>query len=253
MSTWGISISSISKHFENANNVPALSDVSFEVKPGELVTLLGPSGCGKTTLLRIIAGLEEPTKGSISVFSADANEKCTFVHHDQRVFLEPYRRNVGMVFQSYALWPHRTVFQNISFPLEIQKKSKGDCIAAVKEILGRVSLTGFEHRYPHELSGGQQQRVALARALVQKPRILLLDEPLSNLDVALRASVRREIKDLNRELRLTMVYVTHDRTEALELSDKMCIFDHGKLVQQGTPEEITKKPSTDFVRQLVLG
>ncbi|HRK02857.1 MAG TPA: ABC transporter ATP-binding protein [Oligoflexia bacterium] len=251
---WGLEIAGISKKYQSSQNAApsqgfALDQVHFSVNPGELVTLLGPSGSGKTTLLRIIAGLEIPTTGRVTL-SHDAN-LVTFVDVEKDVYLEPFQRNVGMVFQSYALWPHRTVAENVAFPLEIQKIGRDERDKLIHEVLGRVELLGFEHRFPHELSGGQQQRVALARALVQRPRLLLLDEPLSNLDVALRASVRKEIKELNRKLGLTMIYVTHDRTEALELSDRMCIFDRGRLIQIGTPEEITAHPATDFVRQLV--
>lgn len=221
---WGLEIDGITKSFQNGK--VALENISFAVSAGQLVTLLGPSGCGKTTLLRIIAGLEEPTQGKISATHLD--QSITFV--GEKKFLSPHLRNVGMVFQSYALWPNRTVFENISFPLEIQRIPLQERKEIVRKELERVSLSGLEQRYPHELSGGQQQRVALARALAQKPRILLLDEPLSNLDTALRTSLRKEIKELNRALGLTMIYVTHDDAEANELSDRKCIFDHGKLV-----------------------
>jgi iron(III) transport system ATP-binding protein len=220
-----------------------VDDVSFSVSDGELITLLGPSGCGKTTVLRMVAGLERPTHGKITLGD--------IVLSDEKAFLPPHLRGIGMVFQSYALWPHRTVAANVAFPLEIQKFSKEEIARKVEEALKLVALDKLGHRFPHELSGGQQQRVALARAIAQKPRVLLLDEPLSNLDAKLREQMRRELKTIQRELGLTMLYVTHDRLEALELSHRMAIMDHGKLVQFGTPDEIVKNPANEFVAHFI--
>lgn len=224
-------------------DVKVVDDVSFTIEDGELITLLGPSGCGKTTVLRMIAGLEKPTGGKIAVGDT--------VLSDERAFMPPHQRGIGMVFQSYALWPHRTVEDNVGFPLEIQGLKREERQAKVREALKLVDMESLAHRYPHELSGGQQQRVALARAVAQKPRVLLLDEPLSNLDTKLREQMRHELKTLQRELKLTMLYVTHDRLEALELSHRMAIMDHGKLIQMGAPAEIVAKPANDFVAHFI--
>ena len=235
-----VAVQSLHKSF---GSVKVVDDVSFAVEDGELVTLLGPSGCGKTTVLRMIAGLEKPTSGTLTVGEV--------VLSNEQIFVPPHQRGIGMVFQSYALWPHRTVAENVAFPLEIQKLTRDERATKVNEALKLVALESLGHRYPHELSGGQQQRVALARAIAQKPRVLLLDEPLSNLDTKLREQMRKELRTLQRELKLTMIYVTHDRLEALELSHRMAIMDHGKLVQIGTPEEITKNPANDFVSHFI--
>lgn len=220
-----------------------VDDVTFTIEDGELITLLGPSGCGKTTVLRMIAGLEKPTSGRILLGDT--------VLSDGKAFMPPHLRGIGMVFQSYALWPHRTVEHNVGFPLEVQKLSRDERAAKVREALKLVAMENLAHRYPHELSGGQQQRVALARAVAQKPRVLLLDEPLSNLDAKLRETMRKELKALQRELKLTMLYVTHDRLEALELSHRMAIMDHGRLIQMGAPDEIVKNPANDFVAHFI--
>lgn len=220
-----------------------VDNVSFDVKDGELVTLLGPSGCGKTTVLRMIAGLEVPSAGRISVGNR--------VFFDGMHAVPPHHRGIGMVFQSYALWPHRTVAQNVAFPLEMQKVPKEALTTKVREALQLVALEELATRHPHELSGGQQQRVALARAIAQKPSILLLDEPLSNLDAKLREQMRAELKRLQTELKLTMIYVTHDRLEALELSHRMAIMDQGKLVQMGTPDDVRSRPANEFVRHFI--
>jgi iron(III) transport system ATP-binding protein len=237
-----VKVESLRKSFAQGPT-PVVDDVSFEVNDGELVTLLGPSGCGKTTVLRMIAGLEEPTSGRIAV-----GGRALF---GAGVSVPPHQRGIGMVFQSYALWPHRTVAQNVAFPLELRKVPREERDAIVREKLKLAELEGLGERYPHELSGGQQQRVALARALAQKPSVLLLDEPLSNLDAKLREQMRRELKALQRSLKLTMIYVTHDRLEALELSDRMAVMDHGKLVQLGTPDEIKRNPANEFVRHFI--
>lgn len=235
-----VKVEGLSKSF---GSIKVVDSVSFTVEDGELITLLGPSGCGKTTVLRMVAGLERPTGGRILVGDT--------VLSDDRAFVAPHLRDIGMVFQSYALWPHRTVAENVAFPLEVQKLETGQREARVAESLKLVALEGFESRYPHELSGGQQQRVALARAIAQKPKLLLLDEPLSNLDAKLREQMRIELKRIQRELKLTMLYVTHDRLEALELSHRMAILDRGRLVQMGTPTEITQNPANEFVAHFI--
>jgi iron(III) transport system ATP-binding protein len=242
-----VTIESLSKLFRNQRVV---DDVSLEIADGELVTLLGPSGCGKTTVLRMIAGLEEPTTGRITVgsrvlFASAGNDS------QPESSVPPHLRGIGMVFQSYALWPHRTVAENVAFPLELQRVARTERDAKVLELLKLVALEGLGGRYPHELSGGQQQRVALARALAQRPSVLLLDEPLSNLDAKLREQMRRDLKKLQSELKLTMVYVTHDRLEALELSHRMAVMDHGKLIQFGTPDEIRRNPASEFVAHFI--
>ncbi|MEW6056903.1 MAG: ABC transporter ATP-binding protein [Bdellovibrionota bacterium] len=235
-----VKVESLRKSF---GSTPVVDNVTFTVEEGELVTLLGPSGCGKTTVLRMVAGLERPSGGRIWVGDR--------LFSDEKSFVPPHQRGIGMVFQSYALWPHRTVFKNIAFPLEIQKHPRDDIEARVREVLGAVALEGLAERYPHELSGGQQQRVAVARAIAQKPTVLLMDEPLSNLDAKLREQMRRELKSLQRDLKLTMLYVTHDRLEALELSHRMAILDHGKLIQIGTPQDVTENPANDFVAHFI--
>ena len=223
--------------------VIAVDHVSFEVDDGELLTLLGPSGCGKTTTLRCIAGLEEPDKGSIYFDGS--------IVASEKVSLPPEKRDIGMVFQSYAVWPHMTVFDNIAYPLKLRKMSKSEIKERVSVILDIVRLSGLEGRYPSQLSGGQQQRVALARALVYNPKVLLLDEPLSNLDAKLRESMRLELKEIQKKLRVTTIYVTHDQIEAITLSDKIVILDKGKIQQIGRPKEIYEKPANRFVADFI--
>ena len=206
---------------------------------GELFTLLGPSGCGKTTLLRLIAGFHPPDAGRILF---DGRE----VTH-----LPPYARNIGMVFQNYALWPHMTVFQNIAYGLRLRRVRGTELGDRVKDGLTKVNLSGLGARYPGQLSGGQQQRVALARALVLSPDILLLDEPLSNLDAKIRVQVRSEIRTLQQELGITTVYVTHDQEEALSLSDRVAVMREGRILQLGPPREIYERPRTRFVADFV--
>jgi iron(III) transport system ATP-binding protein len=227
--------------------IKAAQDVSFEVPEGKLFTLLGPSGCGKTTTLRSIAGLERPRAGEISVggrvmFSADAG-----------IFVAPNRRNFGMVFQSYAIWPHLNVFKNTAFPLEVrkQKLSRKEIEERVMRVLRAVALDELAERDATKLSGGQQQRLALARALVMEPQLLLLDEPLSNLDAKLRERMRSELKRLQRELKLTTVYVTHDQSEALALSHEIAVMNEGRVVQIGSPREIYERPRNRFVANFV--
>src|SRR3990167_5372621 len=222
-----------------------VDDFSLKISEGEFVSFLGPSGCGKTTTLRMVAGLEEPTEGRILL----GDEPVTDV--GKKIFIPPEKRKIGMVFQSYAVWPHMTVFQNISYPLKIQKKKKAELQEVVEKVIKQVHLEGLEKRYPHQLSGGQQQRVALARALVMKPRVLLLDEPLSNLDAKLREEMRVEIKELQRQIKVTVIYVTHDQTEALTMSNRVVVMNQGVIQQAGKPEELKTNPSNAFVREFL--
>jgi iron(III) transport system ATP-binding protein len=223
----------------------ALDDVSFRVAEGELFTLLGPSGCGKSTTLMSIAGFQTPEEGRIGVAAE------TFFDAERRVNVPAERRNLGMVFQSYAVWPHMTVFDNLAFPLRVRKQRKKAIRDRVHEVLELVEMTPYVDRYPHQLSGGQQQRVALARALVYSPAVLLLDEPFSNLDAKLRERARLWVKDLQRTLGLTTVFVTHDQDEALSMSDRVAVMSAGKIQQIGTPEEIYRAPANRFVAEFV--
>ena len=220
-------------------------DASFGVDRGKLVTLLGPSGCGKTTTLRCIAGIEAPDAGAIRLGDRVMTDTA------QRIQLRPERRDIGMVFQSYALWPHMTVFENVAFPLRMRRERTAAIRSRVEEMLELVGLSGMGKRQPGQLSGGQQQRVALARALVYRPSLLLLDEPLSNLDAALRDAIRRDIGRLQRELGITAVYVTHDQDEALMLSDQIVVMNDGAVVQDGTPAELLTAPRSLFVARLL--
>jgi iron(III) transport system ATP-binding protein len=222
-----------------------LHDNSFTIKDGEFFTLLGPSGCGKSTTLNCIAGLERPTSGSITVGGT------TFVDTDKRVFLQPEERNLGMVFQSYALWPHMTIAKNLAMPLNIRKVSKDKQKTMIHEALDKVGLADLAGRYPHQLSGGQQQRVALARALVYSPTMLLLDEPLSNLDAKLREQARAWLKRLQEDLGITTVYVTHDQDEALALSDRIAVMAGGHMLQVADPHSIYERPAAPEVAAFV--
>jgi iron(III) transport system ATP-binding protein len=223
----------------------AVNNIGFEVEKGRIVTLLGPSGCGKTTTLRCIAGLEEPTDGDILI----AGEHVNSVR--KRIMLRPEKRDIGMVFQSYAVWPHLTVYHNIAFPLEVRKRPKAEIERRVGEVIELVGLAGFGERYVNRLSGGQQQRVALARALVSDPRILLFDEPLSNLDAKLRERMRIEIRRLQREVSITSVYVTHDQAEAMVISDTVIVMNNGVIEQIGDPRTIYSRPANQFVANFI--
>jgi iron(III) transport system ATP-binding protein len=227
--------------------VVAVDDVSFEVEDGEIVTLLGPSGCGKTTTLRCIAGLERPDAGEIRVGDTPVSSSR------KGVFVPPEKRNLGMVFQSYAIWPHMTVFQNISYGLEVKKMSKAKIKEKVQEAMTLTNLKGLEERYPSQLSGGQQQRVALSRSLALEPEVLLLDEPLSNLDTKLRESMRFELKELQHRLKKTAVYVTHDQTEAMVLSNRIIVMNQGKIMQIDTPSGLHNRPINEFVADFLGG
>jgi iron(III) transport system ATP-binding protein len=228
-------------------NVKAAQDVTFDVPEGELFTLLGPSGCGKTTTLRSIAGLEKPTSGEIEVGGEIVYSSA------KRIFVAPNKRNFGMVFQSYAIWPHMNVFENAAFPLQVRKDKLGRKAVAdrVMRVLNAVALDHLADREATKLSGGQQQRLALARALVMEPRLLLLDEPLSNLDAKLRERMRFELKRLQRELKLTTIYVTHDQSEALALSHEIAVMNEGRVVQIGSPRDIYDRPANKFVADFV--
>ena len=219
--------------------VVAVRDVSFAVEPGTLVTLLGPSGCGKTTTLRLIAGLEMVTSGQVLIGGADVTR------------LPATDRDVSMVFQSYALFPHMTVLENVCYGLRASGQPRARAVAAAREGLALLGLAGFDDRLPSELSGGQQQRVAVARALVLEPRVLLFDEPLSNLDAKLRRRVRAEIRELQQRLGLTVVYVTHDQEEALAVSDRIIVMDNAVIAQEGTPAELYREPASRFVADFI--
>jgi iron(III) transport system ATP-binding protein len=225
--------------------VKAVQNVSFEVPQGKLFTLLGPSGCGKTTTLRSIAGLEKPTSGEIEI------DGRLVYSSSKRIFVAPNRRNFGMVFQSYAIWPHMNVFRNVAFPLEVRRLGRKEIRNKVMEVLCAVALDELVERDATKLSGGQQQRLALARALVMEPQLLLLDEPLSNLDAKLRDRMRLEIKRLQRERNLTTVYVTHDQNEALALSHEIAVMNEGRVVQIGSPRAIYEQPRDRFVADFV--
>jgi len=227
------------------SNKPAVQNLSLDVHDGEIVTLLGPSGCGKTTTLRMVAGLEIPDAGDI--FFGDQAVVVT----SRRFSLPPNKRNVGMVFQSYAIWPHMTVAQNVAFPLKARRVPKREIVERVQRALDLVGLSGFEDRPGPLLSGGQQQRVAFARALVTEPRVLLLDEPFSNLDAKLREQMRISVKLLQKRLSVAMLFVTHDQIEALSLSNRIALMNFGMVQQQGEPRVLYESPVNEFVRDFV--
>ena len=231
-----VTIKNVTKSF--GSNV-VLSEFNETFGDGEFVTLLGPSGCGKTTMLRIISGFEKPTAGEVYIGDQLVSGGNTFV--------PPEKRGIGMVFQSYAVWPHMNVFENVAYPLQIQKQPKEKIWEAVGKVLETVHLSQYAERLPNQLSGGQQQRVALARALVAEPRLLLLDEPLSNLDAKLRESMRFEIKEIQQRTGITVVYVTHDQTEAMAMSDRIFLINRSVVQQCGTPQDIYNRPANQFV------
>ncbi|MCE5255618.1 MAG: ABC transporter ATP-binding protein, partial [Spirochaetaceae bacterium] len=231
-----VTIDRVAKKFDTFQ---ALAGVDFNVRSGEFFTLLGPSGCGKTTLLRCIAGFEKPSQGRILFNGSDMTN------------VPPWEKNIGFVFQNYALWPNMTVRANIAYGLEIRKKDETYIRDKVAWALGLLGLPGIEDKMPEQLSGGQQQRVAIARALVIDPNILLLDEPLSNLDAKLRISLRFEIREIQKKLKITAIYVTHDQEEALEISDRIAVMEAGSVLQIGTPEDIYERPSKRFVADFV--
>ena len=227
------------------DGVIAVDGISFSVYRGEIFTLLGPSGCGKTTTLRLVAGLEEPDDGEILI------EGTSVAAAREGIFLAAEKRHLGMVFQSYAIWPHLSVFENVAFPLRVRRESFDVVQQRVRQALETVGLAGLADRGATQLSGGQQQRVALARALVYEPAILLLDEPLSNLDAKLREQMRFELRALQKKLSLTVLYVTHDQSEAMTLSDRIAMVNSGRFEQVGTPEEIYERPATPFAGQFL--
>src|SRR4051794_27959776 len=235
-----ISIKGLTKSFQAGKDATAaVADLDLDIKDNQFVTLLGPSGCGKTTTLRMIAGYIVPDAGTIHINGRLLSAPGNVVPPDQR--------GMGMVFQNYAVWPHKTVYENVVFGLKVRKTPSAEAKKRVADALALVNLTGLEQRYPNELSGGQQQRVALARSLVVEPEILLLDEPLSNLDAKLREHMRGELKQLQRRTGITFVYVTHDQAEALALSDRIAVMQLGQVQQYGTPVEVYTRPANRMV------
>ncbi|HEV8437459.1 MAG TPA: ABC transporter ATP-binding protein [Methylomirabilota bacterium] len=241
MSQVGVRVESLSKRFLHRvkGELWAVREVSLDVRPGQFLTLLGPSGCGKTTTLRMIAGFEEPDGGRVFIGDEDVTR------------LMANRRHIGFVFQNYALFPHLTVFENVAYGLRIRGVTVGEVSRRVGEVLAMVGLAQYERQQPHQLSGGEQQRVALARAIVIRPRVLLFDEPLSNLDAKLRVQMRGEIRRLQRELSITAVYVTHDQEEAMAVSDRIAVMSDGGVVQEGTAEDLYHRPASAFVAQFI--
>jgi iron(III) transport system ATP-binding protein len=237
----GVAIKGLTRHY---GDVAAVENLSLDVKPGELVALLGPSGCGKTSTLRLVAGFLGPETGEIWV-----GERCL---SSPTSVVPPERRRMAMIFQSYALWPHMTVAQNVAYGLRFRRSlARAEREKKVSTILDVVQLAGYDARYPGELSGGQQQRVAVARALVVEPEILLLDEPLSNLDANLREEMRFEIRRLHEEFGITTLYVTHDQAEAMVISDRIAVLDRGRVAQVGTADELFHRPRTRFVAEFI--
>jgi iron(III) transport system ATP-binding protein len=235
-----LSVRNLTKQFAVGHAaVTAVDQVSFDVRGGEFFTMLGPSGCGKTTTLRMIAGLEQATSGEITIDGRDF------------MAVPPQRRNIGMVFQSYALFPHLTIFENVAYGLRLRGIGAGEVSRRVAATLALLQIEPYATHHPAVLSGGQQQRVSIARALVYEPTMLLLDEPLANLDAKLRVMMRDEIRALQRRLGITTLYVTHDQEEATAVSDRLAVFDHGRLIQLGTPEEIYTRPQTLFVADFI--
>jgi putative spermidine/putrescine transport system ATP-binding protein len=231
-----VSLKSLSKHF---GDVVAVDHVTLDIEDGEFITLLGPSGSGKTTVLRMIAGFETPTEGSVLLAGSDVTR------------LAPFERDVNTVFQDYALFPHMSVVQNVEYGLRVKKVAKADRRARAEAALASVELTGFEDRKPSQMSGGQRQRVALARALVNRPKVLLLDEPLGALDLKLREQMQGELKSLQRQVGITFVFVTHDQEEALTMSDRIAVFNNGRIEQVGSPSDVYEHPATPFVAGFV--
>lgn len=238
-----------SVEFKNVSKVYSgnvvLSGYNFKINDGEFVSFLGPSGCGKTTSLRMIAGLEKNSEGEILL------DEEIISSPQKEIFMAPEKRKLGMVFQSYAIWPHMSVFDNVAFPLKMAKLDKSEIKNKVDEILKLVELDGYGDRLPNTLSGGQQQRVALARGLAARPKVLLLDEPLSNLDAKLREKMRKDIRNIQQHFKITCVYVTHDQVEAFSMSDRILIMNKGKILQYATPQEMRNNPADDFVKDFI--
>lgn len=225
--------------------VTAVDDFNLEIREGECFSFLGPSGCGKTTTLRMIAGFEDLSEGEIHLCGKPVSIKS------KNLYVPPEERGLGMVFQAFAVWPHMNIFDNVAFPLKIQKLNKTETVKRVKEALHHCSLDGLEEVYPSDLSGGQQQRIALARAIVTNPKVMLLDEPLSNLDPKLRESMRFEIKELQRKFNFTIIFVTHDQSEAMAISDRMMVCDMGRIMQIDTPDNLYINPKSRFVHSFL--
>ncbi len=244
METVGIETIRLSKYFEPGK--PVLDALELSFARGEFTGLLGPSGCGKTTLLRILAGLDRPSAGRVTF------DDEVMVDAEAGAFVPPERRQVAMVFQSYAIWPHMTVYENVAFPLRVARVPRRRIRERVPEVLASVRLDGLEKRMPDELSGGQQQRVALARALVGRPRVLLLDEPRSNLDASLRGEMRAMIRNLQEELGLTAIIVTHDWADARALSDTVVVLNQGRIEQRGSVGDLIHRPASEFVRAITM-
>jgi iron(III) transport system ATP-binding protein len=239
-----VSIKNVDKNYGDGSS-NAVLDLTLEIPKSEFLCLLGPSGCGKTTTLRMIAGLESLTSGEISIDGQPVDSAET------GIFIKPEKRNLGLVFQNYALWPHLTVEQNIEFGLKIKKIPKSERRSRISEVLRKLSIDKYRTRYPSELSGGQQQRVALARMMAVSPRIILLDEPLSNLDAKLRLEMRTELKRIHEELGSTFIFVTHDQWEAMTLATMIAVMNEGQLQQLGKPEDIYDRPANRFVAEFV--
>lgn len=237
-----VEFKNVSKDY-NGNQI--LKNISFRINDGEFVSFLGASGCGKTTSLRMIAGLEKNSSGEISIGSEVISSP------GKSLFVPTKDRKLGMVFQSYAIWPHMNVFENVAFPLRMAKLNESDIQSKVEEVLELVELKGLSDRMPNTLSGGQQQRVALARGLVARPRVLLLDEPLSNLDAKLREKMRKDIRQIQQHFKITCIYVTHDQVEAFSMSDRIMIMERGSIIQFDTPATIRANPANDFVRDFI--
>ncbi len=242
-----IVLSHVTKTFttKTLGTVTAVNDFNLTVHEGECFSFLGPSGCGKTTTLRMIAGFEDLTEGEIHLCGRPVSVR------NKNLYVPPEERGLGMVFQSFAVWPHMNIFENVAFPLKVRKAPKAEIAEKVKMALHHTSLDGMEKVFPGSLSGGQQQRIALARAIVTNPKVMLLDEPLSNLDPKLRESMRFEIKELQKKFNFTIIFVTHDQSEAMALSDRMMVMDMGNIVQIGTPTELYTRPVNRFVHKFL--
>ena len=241
MAPISIRLDRVSKRFDHTvkGEVYAVRDVTLAVQQGELLTLLGPSGCGKSTTLRMIAGFEEPDEGTIFIEGQDVTHVL------------PNRRGIGFMFQNYALFPHLTVFENVAYGLRVQGRDAASLTRLVDEVLGLVGLANYGRQQPHQLSGGEQQRVALARAVVFQPKVLLFDEPLSNLDAKLRVEMREQIRSLQKRIGITTVYVTHDQEEAMAISDRIAVMERGEVVQDGTAQDLYYRPATEFVARFI--
>lgn len=242
-----IILRNVTKRFttKTLGDIVAVDDFNLEVEEGECFSFLGPSGCGKSTTLRMIAGFEDLSEGEIELCGRPVSVK------NKNLYVPPEERGLGMVFQAFAVWPHMNVFENVAFPLRLQKMNRTDMDKRVLEALQLTSLDGLEKVFPSDLSGGQQQRIALARAIVTQPKVLLLDEPLSNLDPKLRETMRFEIKELQKRFNFTIIFVTHDQSEAMAISDRMMVCDMGKIMQIGTPETLYNRPINRFVHSFL--